>query len=83
MKEPNPPKYVRVGPTAIFYRSHSDDYYRPAGVWSIEYTYRDGKFYADSDSWPTKRLHNTELIPISREEFLEDNAGYVDPKDYD
>lgn len=87
MEEPIPPKYVRLGHTAMVYRPesnvHDEDYYRPAGHWSIDFTYRDGKFYADAaDRWIVKSLHNVELIPITREEFLEDNKGYVSDKEY-
>ncbi len=60
-------------------------YYRDAGHWSIQFRVKNGKVFAHSPkaetihggSNPTFHLHGLRLKPISKQEYLKDNDGYI------
>jgi hypothetical protein len=75
------PKYVSLNGTALKLE-HTDDgnhyhYWRVAGLWGVDYKIIDGKLY----SWHWRMghdwLHRVELIPITEQEWRNDNRGYV------
>ena len=71
-----PPKYIRLGSetgTAMRFHELSDGYWRDAGQWAIGYKFDNGFFSIHQD----EQLNNLPLIPISEEEYLKDNEGYV------
>jgi hypothetical protein len=72
------PLYVSLGGkggTAMRYDKASDDYYRDAGIWSVDYKYMDGKLVADCEhmEW----IDEKELVEITYEEWKQSNNGYV------
>jgi hypothetical protein len=72
------PLYVSLGGkggTAMRYDKASDDYYRDAGIWSVDYKYMDGKLVADCEhmEW----IDEKELVEITYEEWKQSNHGYV------
>lgn len=69
------PQYVRLGGVAL---RHSRDgvYGRIAGQWSIGSEWKDGKLLAKSTG-QMAHANGTELLPCSKEEHDEDNAGYM------
>ena len=78
-----PPKYIKIvskgGSTAMRLKNDDNEitkiYWRDAGNWGFQFKERDGKFYS---VMPTMEwLHNLELTPITKAEWLKDNAGYV------
>lgn len=73
--EKDPPLYVSLKGTEMKYDPHSDNYYRDAGAWSVDYRIADGKIFSvcNGMDW----LHDVELVVISHEEWLKGNDGYV------
>jgi hypothetical protein len=69
----NLPKFVRLNHTA--FRLVGNRYYRDAGDWWIGYKVIGGKLF--SDIIFISELNNLPLISISREEYFEDNKGYI------
>ena len=52
-------------------------YYRDAGDWRILIDKKDGKLYSSDPYEEDSFLNNIELVECGREEWLEDNAGYL------
>ena len=80
----NLPPYVRLGGTAMRYNVDSDQYYRDAGCWSVNYKIVDKKIISDC-RYGLDYLSNIELMPITFEEYCAENVGYfnVDKKRYE
>lgn len=82
-----PPKYVKLKNSALrfmkginVYNNHKpDQYWRDAGLWGVEFRFDDieQKWYSVCKDEDLSHLNNVELIPITREEWKEDNKGYI------
>ncbi len=77
------PKYVSIEGICML-RLRGDQYYRDAGVWSVEYRVKKTIFLRklkvyihqpNSDFW--EHLHGKELKPCTEQEWREDNRGHV------
>lgn len=51
-------------------------YYKYAGEWSVDFRLINGKIF--SVCTVHKKLHNRELIPTTRREWVIDNKGYIE-----
>lgn len=70
-----PPKYASITKGGAALRLKENRYYyRDAGIWEVEFKEENGKFYSVSDM---EHLNGLELIPITKEEWLKGNEGYV------
>lgn len=49
-------------------------YWRDGGEWGVDCKWKDGKLFSVSDM---KWLNNKELIPTTKEVYMEDNKGYT------
>ena len=86
-----PPRYVRLNNSALRYKSNknlpydwSDKkinpcYYRDAGNWEVEFRYDENlnKWFSVCKHRDMPWLHDVELIPITKKEWLNDNKGYI------
>lgn len=71
----NPPKYVKMGHTAL--RLNGSSYFRDAGHWAVEFEEKDGKLVAKTDHPYLGHANGVELIECTEEEWRNDNRGYV------
>lgn len=72
------PLYVSLGGdggTAMRYDKVEDNYYRDAGIWSVDYKYMDGELVSDCEDM--EWIHEKELVEITYEEWKQSNNGYV------
>jgi hypothetical protein len=76
----NPPPYVKMlsdrpnnKPTVLRYRKGPNDYYKDAGAWEVDWTFKDGKFYSASTR---DYIHARELDPCTKQDWEADNKGY-------
>ena len=72
------PLYISLGGkggTAMRYDKASDNYYRDAGIWDVDYKYMDGKLVSDCEhmEW----IHEKELVEITYEEWKQSNNVIV------
>ena len=52
-------------------------YWRDAGLWGINYKWKDGKLFTQNPYRDLKHLNNVELVEITKEQWRKDNEGYV------
>lgn len=77
----NAPDYARIGPEGCIMKLEYDEgydkwtYWRPAGLWGCDIHHHKGKFYSSVKEYPW--IHNIEMVPATKEEYLQDNKGYV------
>lgn len=71
------PMYVKLEGCCL--RLEGNSYYRDAGNWEVDFREVDGKLivHEPSKSSPMNHAHGRELVPCSKEEWREDNSGYV------
>jgi hypothetical protein len=73
------PKYVKLGNTAMRLIEATEHtpahYYRDGGAWSADIKIVDGKLISDHYY---EHLRGIEFIPITKEEWAEDNRGYCE-----
>lgn len=82
-----PPKYAKLGRTAMRFQKGSDvyddkqvdRYWRDAGHWGVAFRFDEieQKWYSVCNDSDTQWLNNVELVPITRNEWKEDNKGYL------
>ena len=57
-----------------------DTYWRDGGLWGVDCKWKDGKLFSVSDmEW----INDKELIPTTKEIYMEDNKGYIGSLDTD
>lgn len=57
-------------------------YWRDAGCWSIQIENKDGKLIAvDGKQYKMEHMDGKEVYPCTREEWAEDNKGYIHGSD--
>lgn len=66
------PTYGRIHQTAM--RWVDGEYYRDAGCWSVDWQFVNGKLFTKSYD---DNLNMIPIIEISKEEWQNDNRGYV------
>jgi len=82
------PTYVRMmhdetSGTAMKLQTADDgktlEYWRHAGMWGIAFKEKNGKLFSDAKHYDESMqyLHGKELVPITEEEWRNDNKGYV------
>jgi len=62
---------------AMRYRKKQDDYYRDAGHWDIKYQWFKDTLCAFATYPAVEHLNEFAMIEITREEWREDNRGYI------
>lgn len=70
------PTYVSLNGTILKWEDFYKQFYRPAGEWGVTYTRKEGKIYAIGIG-STEHLNGVELKPATREEYENDNYGYL------
>jgi hypothetical protein len=69
------PKFVKLCNSALRLEVNKKRYYRDAGDWSVEYRFNKHDHLVSKSIMP--HLNNEPLIEITREEWKEDNKGYL------
>lgn len=77
----NFPYYVKMGETALRYNPESGMYYRDAGVYWVTFKQEDNKLIAiaivdDNLNVRNDAVNGMELIPITKEEWENDNRSF-------
>lgn len=76
----NIPKFVRVGFASkswVALRFTDGRYYRDAGDWEVDFRHKDGKIFVCDYSPNVAHMNGLELVPITFQEWKDDNGQYA------
>lgn len=72
------PEYVTIEDSSCVLKREGSEYFRDAGGWGVSYIIdHDGIIRINEPTGIAKHLHNKILFPSTRENYMEDNKGYV------
>lgn len=73
--KPELPPFVSMN--GIELRLRGKEYWRDAGLWSVNYKIIDGKLLSWCWRSPVHKYHRVELIPITEEKWRIGNIGHI------